>query len=260
MRQRGWMHWALGVVLALSGWAALAQPREVRVGAYPFLPFWDGQTGLTADLVRALNAFQKDYRFVLVPTSSARRYRDLEDGQYSVIFFENARWGWSERAVDATHVYLRGDGEVYVARAQPGRDQTYFDTVADKDLLGVTGYHYAFAGMEGDPALLRQRFRITFGQDNAALLRHLLAGHGEIAVLTKSFVTRHLQQRPQDALRLLISERYDQLYEHSALVARGSAPSARELDALLDRMEAAGVLRRLWAAYGMGPSSHPPRQ
>ncbi len=260
MQYRGGWRWWVGLVLALVTWLAQAQGRTVHVGAYPFLPFWDGQSGLTADLVQALNAFQKDYRFVLVPTSSARRYRDLEDGQYSVIFFESLRWGWSERAVDATRVYLRGDGEVYVARAQPGRDQTYFDTLADKDLLGVTGYHYTFAGMEADPAVLRQRFRITFGQDNAALLRHLLAGHGEIAVLTKSFVTRHLQQRPQDAVRLIISERYDQMYEHTALVARGSSPSARDLDALFERMEAAGVLRKLWSAYGMGAAPALPRQ
>lgn len=246
--------WVLGWLLVLGNSVAGAQsPVTVKVGAYPFLPFSDGKTGLTHELVQALNAFQTEYRFETVPTSANRRYRDMADGVYSHIFFESVLWGWKPAQVDATKVYLKGDGEVFVARAQRGRGQEYFQTLADKDILAVLGYHYAFADFEADPDVLRKRYAITFSTDNAVSLRNLLSGRGDVAVLTKSYLSRYLVEQPQDRGLLLVSQRMDQAYAHTALVAKGARPSAQELNRLLAQMEAAGVLARLWSAYGMAP-------
>ena len=239
-------------VLALwcsMGTATAAQP--VRVGAYPFLPFVDGTTGLTADLIKEMNAFQKDYRFEMVSTSANRRYRDMANGLFTMVLFEHIKWGWDASAVVANKPFLVGDGEVYVALRQPGRDQTYFDNLADKQLLVVLGYHYGFADFEADQTLLQKRFRMVFSQDNAISLRNLLAGRGDVAVITKSYLARYLVQRPEDRGELLISERMDQSYAHTVLVKKGSKPTAQDMDALLARMEAAGILKRLWSRYGM---------
>jgi ABC-type amino acid transport substrate-binding protein len=236
---------------ACLAWAQAPVP--VKVGVYPFLPFSDGRDGLTHELVQALNAFQSEYHFETVPTSANRRYRDLADGVYTHIFFENIKWGWQHQQVEASKVYLRGDGEVLVARAQRGRGQEYFQTLSDKDILAVLGYHYAFADFEAAPELLRKRFAITFSLDNAVVLRNLLSGRGDVAVLTKSFLGRYLVEHPQDRSLLLISARMDQAYAHTALVAKGARPSPQELHRLLTQMEAAGVLPKLWAAYGMAP-------
>lgn len=246
--------WVLGCLLALGVGALWAQsPVLVKVGVYPFLPFSDGRSGLTHELVQALNAFQSEYRFEAVPTSANRRYRDMADGAYTHILFENIRWGWQSAPVEATKVYLKGDGEVFVARAQRGRGQEYFQTLAGKDILAVLGYHYAFADFEADPALLRKRFSITFSTDNAVILRNLLAGRGDVAVLTKSYLSRYLVEQPQDRALLLISQRMDQTYAHTALVAKGAHPSAQEFNRLLAQMDSAGVLGKLWSAYGMAP-------
>lgn len=246
--------WVLGWLLVLGGSTLWAQsPVTVKVGVYPFLPFSDGTAGLTHELVQALNAFQGDYRFETVPTSANRRYRDMADGVYSHIFFESMKWGWQPRQVESTKVFLKGDGEVLVARAQRGRGQEYFQTLADKDILAVLGYHYAFADFDADPDVLRKRFSITFSADNAVSLRNLLAGRGDVAVLTQSYLGRYLVEQPQDRALLLVSQHMDQAYAHTALVAKGARPTAQELNRLLGQMESAGVLARLWAAYGMAP-------
>lgn len=246
--------WVLGWLLVLGTSTLWAQtPTIVKVGVYPFLPFSDGSAGLTHELVQALNAFQSEYRFETVPTSANRRYRDMADGVYSHIFFENIKWGWQPTQVDATKVYLKGDGEVFVARAQRGRGQEYFQTLRDKDILAVLGYHYAFADFEADPDVLRKRFSITFSTDNAVILRNLLSGRGDVAVLTKSYLSRYLVEQPQDRALLLVSQRMDQAYAHTALVDKGARPTAQELNRLLAQMESAGVLSRLWSAYGMAP-------
>lgn len=244
----------LTLLVALAGMPTPAMAAQtVKVGAYPFLPFVDKSGGLTADLVAAMNAFQSDYQFLIVSTSSNRRFRDMANGSFTVMFFENIKWGWDPALVEASKVFLQGDGEVYVARSAPGRGQEYFRSLNDKHLLGVTGYHYGFADFEADPALLAQKFHITFSPDNAVSLRNLLADRGEVAVLTKSYLKSYLVNNPQAAARLLVSERYDQTYSHTVLVKKGSQPGAQQIEHLLDRMEAAGVLKKLWAQYGLPP-------
>ena len=250
MGQR-WMAVLVGWVLAFT--VAAQTPVVVKVGVYPFLPFSDGSAGLTHELVDALNSFQSEYRFETVSTSANRRYRDMADGVYSHIFFENIKWGWPRGQVEATKVYLQGDGEVFVARAQRGRGQEYFQSLTDKDLMVVLGYHYAFADFEATPGLLRKRFSITFSTDNAVILHNLLAGRGDVAVLTKSYLGKYLTENPQDRGLLLLSDRMDQTYAHTALVAKGARPSAQEVNRILVQMESAGVLPKLWKAYGMAP-------
>lgn len=238
---------ALSLVLPL----AAAAGQRVAVGAYPFLPFVGKSGGLTQELIEAMNRFQSDYEFYLVDTSSNRRYRDMAQGTFQVIFFENIKWGWDPAQVDASNVFLRGDGEVYVARSAPGRGQDYFTSLHDKHILGVTGYHYAFADFETDAARLGQRFHITNSADNEVSLRNLLAGRGDVAVITRSYLKAYLLRNPQDAPALLVSERLDQAYAHTALVRRGGKPSVQEIDQLMERMRAAGALQKLWARYGL---------
>lgn len=252
MARKFLLWWGLCWALTLTPvWAQT--PQTVKVGVYPFLPFSDGSAGLTHDLVQALNSFQSEYRFETVSTSANRRYRDMADGVYSHILFESVKWGWQSAPVDVSKVYLKGDGEVLVARAQRGRGQAYFQTLTDKDILVVLGYHYAFADFEADPAVLRKRFSITFSSDNAVSLRNLLSGRGDVAVLTRSYLGRYLVEQPQDRALLLISQHMDQTYAHTALVAKGARPTVQEFNRLLWQMESAGVLGKLWAAYGMAP-------
>ena len=109
--------------------AALAL-QEVRVGGYHFPPYLDKPEspypqGLVPELLRALNAAQQQYRFVLVPTSATRRYRDLESGRFELMFFESTRWGWQGTSYLALGLDI-DDAEVYVAAAEPGRGQDYF--------------------------------------------------------------------------------------------------------------------------------------
>ena len=239
----------LALLLCVASKAGATEP--VNVGVYPFLPFVDKTGGLTADLVQTINAFQTDYKFQLVNTSANRRYRDMADGSFSVMFFENIKWGWDSKLVDASKVFLQGDGEVYVARAQPGRGQEYFSTLSDKQILAVVGYHYGFANFDSDPTQLAQKFNITFSADNQVSLRNLLAERGDVAVITKSYLKRYLQQEPGASAQLLVSERFDQTYAHTVLVKKGSKPSAQDIEALLDKMEAAGALKKLWQRYGL---------
>ncbi|MFO1262911.1 MAG: transporter substrate-binding domain-containing protein [Rhodoferax sp.] len=239
-----WLAWA-----SMLGAARAAEP--VLVGAYPFLPFVRNGEGLTYELVDAMNRFQHDYAFQLVNTSANRRYRDMSQGAFQMMLFENIKWGWDAQTVEASKVFLQGDGEVFVARSAPGRDASYFNDLAARHILAVTGYHYGFANFEADPTILSRNYRITFSADCDISLRNLLAGRGDVAIVTKSYLSNYLLGHREAASQLLVSDRFDQTYAHTALVRKGTRPSAQEIDQLLERMRAAGVLKPLWARYGM---------
>lgn len=77
------------------------------------------------------------------------RHLDFEAGLYDVIFFESLSWGWESLPVTATAPVLK-DEEVYVALRKAGRDQSFFDNIAGRALVAISGYNYGFAGLTTD--------------------------------------------------------------------------------------------------------------
>lgn len=231
--------------------AAHQPPAVIRVGAYEFPPYVDETGGgVTRDLLDLFNAAQGEFRFQMVRTAPQRRYDDLEQGRFDMIAFECLNWGWQDRPVDATRPFLR-DAEVFVARAAPGIDQHYFDDLSGKSILGRLGYHYAFAGFEADPKLLEQRHHTRVTVTHEGNVRSVVAGRADLAIVTRSFLIRFLQREPELARQVLVSERTDQIYEHTILTRRDRKVTAGWLDALLDRLEADGRLQALWRRSGI---------
>lgn len=223
----------------------------IRVGAYEFPPYVDETGGgVTRDLLDLFNAAQSERRFEMVRTAPQRRYDDLEQGRFDMIAFECRNWGWQDRPVEASRPFLR-DAEVFVARAAPGIDQRFFDDLSGKSILGRLGFHYAFAGFEADPKILEQRFRTRVTVTHEGNVRSVVAGRADLAIVTRSFLTRFLQREPDLGRQLLVSERTDQIYEHTILTRRGGTVATAWLDSLLDRLAADGRLESLWRRSGI---------
>lgn len=249
--------WLLILLWCSAPWAHT----EIRVGGYPFAPFVEkgpgGQWyGLTLDLIAALNRSQPDYRFIFVPTSSAQRYKALDIGRFDMMMFEDLKWGWHDHAVQASSSYYLG-GEVYVAMRAPGRDQRFFEDVTRHRLIGVEGYHYGFSQFEGDPAHLRQRFRITLVKDNHSTLRALQLGRGDVAVLTRAYLDSQLAREPALAEQLLISTRLDQRYQLRMLIAPAAPIALPVFEQMMQSLTRQGVAATLWRRYGLAPRSVP---
>jgi len=238
-------------LLGLKPAPARASATVIRVGAYEFPPYVDESGGgVSRDLLDLLNGTQDEFRFEMVRTAPQRRYEDLEQGRFDMIAFECRNWGWQDRPVDATRTFLR-DAEVFIARAAPGIDQHYFDDLNGKTILGRLGYHYAFAGFDADPKRLEQRYRTRVTVTHEGNVRSVIAGRADLAIVTRSFLTRYLQREPELARQILVSDRTDQIYEHTILTRRGAAVSSDWLDSLLDRLDAGGRLETLWRRSGI---------
>jgi len=240
--------------LSVLAFGSPVHTETVNVGGYHFPPFVEqtGEkfTGLTLDLIAAMNTFQYLHRFLFIPTTSKRRYRDFNDREFDLLFFEDLRWGWEDKKMEASRIFLEG-GEVYIAKATPSRDQSFFQNFKGKTMVGYLGYHYGFAGFNADGQFLHDVYNMELSTTHEGNIKKILRGLVDIAVITKSYLSRYLKQHPEIRNQLLISTESDQIYQHTILVRKGTKPSAAEINTLLDQMEQAGVLSKLWQKYGI---------
>lgn len=248
----------VAVTLWFSVLAATAEAAEVvRVGGYDFPPFVEvdagGQPkGLTLDLIDALNKAQSHYEFRFVSTSARRRYSDAAAGHFDLIFFESPEWEWAAKGlpVDFSNVFLQG-GEVYIAPAKAGRGQDFFADLKGKRIVGILGYHYGFANFVAEPEVLTRDWGMKLVNNHRSSIEMVLADRMDVAVVTDAYLWAYLSRNPSAQDRLLISDRYDQRYNHRVLVRRGGAIDVDSVNKLLTGMEKDGTLARLWKAAGV---------
>lgn len=245
------------LLFSLSGWS---HPL-IKVGGYPYAPFVvklpdSSYEGLTLDLIAKLNEIQQEVRFVFVPTSAANRYKALDLGRFSLMLFEDTKWGWDTDKFKMTAPFL-GGGEVYVALNKTGRDQRFFDDPSRHHLIGVTGYHYGVGQFNADPLYLQRKLNITLVKDNVSALQALLKGRGEIAILNVSYLNQYLLSHPDTADQLLISQKWDQRYQHRAILHPEAPITPAQLEQWLAALKQKGELDRLWTKYGVQQHATP---
>jgi len=213
---------------------------EIAVGVYHFPPIAavrdNGKAdGLLGEILVELEATYQDITFRIVHTSPKRRYLDFEAGLYDVIFFESLNWGWESLSVDTTRPMLVEE-DVYVALKKPGRDQRFFDNIADRSIVAISGYHYGFAGLSTDNAELEDRFRIEFSHSHGRNLNLIKADRpslAEVAIMSRSYLRVHLEKNPEDRDRFLVSDMADQKYQLRIMARKGGPIMAGALEKLL---------------------------
>jgi len=235
--------------LAIIAPSTYAQ-KIVLVGLAHFPPFIEAREqkvgGLAADMLQLMNQHQDKYIFQGVPTLANTRHKIFGMGRYDMSMFDNLAWGWSDYEVDSSEVFLKG-GEVYIARVEPGRDESYFKNFKNKTMIGIKGYHYKFADFNADEAFLISNFNMQLTKSNTGSITMLLSGNrGDIAVVSKSFLAKYFNKHPQARQQILVSKKIDQAYNHSIIIRKGIKPSIDEINQILKALNQNGKLPKLW--------------
>lgn len=225
----------------------------VRVGAAHFPPYTvrpeqGADTGLLPQLVEALNQSQTDYQFVLVPTSIPRRFRDFEQGRVDMAIFENPDWGWKDITHTTVDMGLE-DAEVFVARQQADRQQSYFDDLRGKRLALYSGYHYAFAGFNATPKFLADAYGATLTYSHESNLLMVLRGRADIALMTRSNLIDMWSGEPEIKAQVMVSERIDQTYRHYALLRAQAPIQSQQFAKMMQALRDNGQLQAIFAPY-----------
>lgn len=236
----------------LANTSARAEQTEITLGVYHFPPIASVDEGgkaegLLGDLLQALEKTHSGLSFRIFYTSPKRRHLDFDSGLYDVIFFESPQWGWSDRPVEVT-VPILEDEELYVALNKPGRDASFFTDLHNRTIVAISGYHYRLTGYETDNAVLEEKFDIEFSDSHSRNLKLIMADRpsvAEVAIVSQSYLQRHLSEHPDDRAKLLISDEPDQRYQLS-IIARANAPvTARDMLQLLAPLVQSGQYQRL---------------
>ena len=238
----------LGLAIAiLSVSPSMAEPKEkVRVLGYHFPPYFDETdlSGISRDFITLLNRSQQELEFIHILTTSKRRYRDLDQGRGDVILFEMPEWGWNESGVSyqSTEPILTG-GEVYLALAEPGKNQAYFESLKGKRIAAILGFHYGFAGYNADQGWLQQNFNILLGNSPEKNITLLENKRADIAIVSLAYLRRLQKDNPGRFGRLLVSDQLDQDYHLSALIRPDSTVIDRErFSKILQSLKQSGQL------------------
>lgn len=243
--------------LLLGAGVRPAQAMAVQVMAYVFPPFLnaDLKSGLTPDLIAALNAVQNDYYFKLTVVSNKRRYLGFERQRLDVAFFEMPEWGWEESQAqyDVTRIVATG-GERYVALKKTGRDQTYFDTIEEKNIGILFGYHYGFADYHAERDWLEAYYNVSIRHSYDRLLDLTLQQRIDAVVMNEAYLKMILQQKPELKEKLLISDLYDQKYQLPMLLNKQGILQKETLERYLDQLKAEGKLQAIFAQYDLESS------
>ncbi len=213
--------------------------KTIKVGGYFYPPFVqkDGSkvTGIGLELLKEMNKFQNKYNFKFVTTSSKRRYIDFGKGRFDMIMFEDIAWGWKDKNVVASKVILRG-GEKYVAKASSSKDQSFFNNIKNKSLALFLGYHYGFANYNADEKFLKKNFKVQLSTTHEGNIKKVLLGRADISLITYSYLKQYMKKNPSVKKKLLISDKFDQKYNHTSLIRKNGALKISELNGILTKM------------------------
>lgn len=229
----------------------------VRIGAAHFPPYTvrpeaGADTGLLPQLVEALNALQKDYQFVLVPTSIPRRFGDFKQGRIDMAIFKNPAWGWEDIPRTDVDMGLE-DVEIFVAQRQPEgrpvRQQDYFADLTGKRLALFSGYHYEFANFNAEPKYLATHYNATLTYSHDSNLLMVLRGRADIALVTRSYLSDYFLRNLKVADQLLVSDRIDQVYHHYAILRPAAPITGEAFGNLLQGLRDNGQMLRIFDPY-----------
>jgi ABC-type amino acid transport substrate-binding protein len=201
--------------------------------------------GTTKELIREMNKIQDKYTFQFFLTSPKRRYYDFDKKKFDLILFEDINWGWKDKNIEASKVFLKG-GEVYITKADSIKNQRYFDHFKDKHIAIIRGYHYGFAHFNADEKFLKKHFNIQFSSYHKGNILKVIFGRADIAVVNVCYLNQFFLQHPEKQKQILVSDKFDQRYNHTALLRKNLSITIEEINKWLAKMEKTGVLLRLW--------------
>jgi len=212
-------------------------------------------SGLVIDLVNALNAIQFDYKFEVAPVVSDRAKAGIANGTYDMIAMNNVMWGYQGLDV-VPSVDLLEVQDQYFALSSNVDSQAFFDkigTPAAKTNV-VKGFSYNFLGFEQDVKVLKNQFNTSVVLDEPTVVKMVLSKRADIGVSSSTNLQYHKILNPGDHEKLTIAEKVDSTYYRHFILSQASSISVEEFNALMKKLADDGVLKDIFARYGLTPA------
>ncbi len=212
---------------------ALEKSVVVRVGGYEFAPFVEkeGNEGMLRELITKLNSSQKKYHFEFVHTSANRRYKDFLQRKFDVIFFEDENWSWRKKNINYARTDILLQGEEVAVALKYDRNQSYFESLENKKVRIILGFHYQLNEMDSDQEKILKK-GYEQGKSYNENMNDLLEKKVDITFLNSFYLKRAFEFDRELKEKILISERPDHTFVLRGLVHPSSPITVSELEKL----------------------------
>ncbi|MEQ8393250.1 MAG: transporter substrate-binding domain-containing protein [Thalassospira sp.] len=239
----------LSVSVCFLGAGAQAEERtRIKVASYEFgVVFFydeDARAGMAPYLVSVLNEMQDKYVFEFHETSSRRRYLDLTSGEMDIVLLESPTWEWPDYNVKFSDPIV-SERDLYVARKGQSNVASMFANVTDHSLLAVLGFHYAFGDFNSDPQYLNENFDVLLRYNEKEVLNDLLAGQGDLGVISAGFLAREFERNP-DLRDQLILGPADSTYNLVSIISDDAPISLAEFNEFVAKLKKDAQIGRYW--------------
>ena len=232
---------AVTLLLLTAGPVSAGKIVDIGINAAqpPFSFQTDHQEGLIFDIVNALNSYQDTYTFRTNVYPTQRILRSPERLQMHIVAFNDENWGWSQRGGKGS-LTLTDGMDVFVAL----KDNSERETIG-----AVQGYHYAFA--DYDPEKLAAMKNVTAVKNEEAVLELILRQRVDRGVISLAFLRWIKVLRPDDYAKLEIVDKPDHIYNRQFILFSWSSIDIDALNDLLVQMKEDGILKSVFAKYGL---------
>ncbi|RUO42808.1 hypothetical protein CWE15_05230 [Aliidiomarina taiwanensis] len=239
--------------------SSAAEP--VYVAAYDFRPYFSSRlsTHVTGELLKAFNARQTTYQFILREVRPKDRFRELQSGGCcDLLLFESKSWGWANAEDYLWGERLTyGDNRYYTLKESLEKGETSFEPLQAACMGGVFGYHYKYTEMKTAADTLETQFNFYTAMSSDTLLNMLLGKRIDMIILGSEYVSWQRKINRPGMELVTASDFIDHSYVTQVVFNPDAMKQAEVINALIRDMKANGELAAILEQFGLGQSIEP---
>lgn len=184
----------------------------IKVGAYDFKPYYVAKESkdIVRETVFILNKLQHEFDFKIVPMPAKRRYEFIANNTVDIVIYEDLAWGWKNLNINFYSLPIT-DGEIFFSKPIKNHDDKYFESLANKTIAVILGYHYKLTSFENFEGKVFP-FKLITAKDSEQVLDIMLSGRADIGLLAHSYLKYSLKHKKHFKNGILLSRFYDHQY------------------------------------------------
>ena len=213
------------------------------------ITFEDG-SGLSADIITALNEVQEDYYFLNKEVPAKRLIALMESGRIQVAAFHNINWGFDAAVFTRTRDIIQTK-DVYVTLASYPKCNEYLDDPIAQSKVGVLGFHYSFYRPEDVVEDYEETYNLNLVTDELKVLKMIEAQRAKIGIVSTLTLDYLEKTDPQFRRLFVVSSHTDGVYQRYFVLSKQAPITADQLDNYFVRLRDNGKMRTLLQKYGV---------
>ncbi|MEE1674260.1 hypothetical protein SNR37_003697 [Agarivorans aestuarii] len=221
---------------------------EIKVGGYDYPPYvihdvsTNRYSGVTLDILRALNHLQDKYSFRFVSTSRHHRHAAFSRQRFELILFENLQWAWQPLNVQQSLPLVLDRNLLLTHQAHDYQQHGLFKPEHNYSVV-------LFDELHQREHLSDEGFAVKTCSHVMHCIKLVLKRRVDFAMVNESYYLPLTRQRPSLLTSLKSVDNFSPVYSLHALLSNDSALSIEQLNVYFEQLSLSGKLQEIMSKY-----------